>query len=201
FVRRLYHFRRILSRPPHARRGSESDDRRPHPLGELTVASGSQTLKAHGNRTRDSRDRKVNAGRSAPARLPWRAARRLRGPGAGIRGPARAWRYRSRPPSAPTRRSRLVASAAEPTCPRARIASQSRTLAATRAWRSGGLGAVKMLPEGRSPWHLDHSVPPSRTDFPIRPCRHSRSARAAEVRQPEEQILVRPEQHNQQQKT
>jgi len=68
-------------------------------------------------------------------------------------------------------------------------------LALWRAW------AVKMLPEGRSPWHPDHSVPPSRTDFPIRPCRHSRSARAAEVRQPEEQILVRPEQHNQQQET
>ena len=88
----------------------------------------------------------MNAGRSAPARLPWRAARRLRGPGAGIRGPARAWRYRSRPPSAPTRRSRLVASAAEPTCPRARIASQSRTLAATRAWRSGGLGPSRCSP-------------------------------------------------------
>ena len=44
---------------PDARRRSQSDDRRPHPLGELTVASGSQTLKAHGNRTRDSRDRKV----------------------------------------------------------------------------------------------------------------------------------------------
>jgi len=28
----------------------------------------------------------VNAGRSAPARLPWRAARRLRGTGGGVRG-------------------------------------------------------------------------------------------------------------------
>jgi len=106
----------------------------------------------------------VNAGRSAPARLPWRAARRLRGTGGGVRGQlvhgaTVLARPRREPGGADLWRALLADMSTSPEAPR-RAGRRRRR----------GLGALASLgrqdaPQGRFQWHLDHPVRPSRADF------------------------------------